>query len=185
MIKATFILLVTFLFFNSFVFADELSELRMKVENRDASAQFDLGFMFANGEGVTQDYKQAVYWYTKSAEQGDAGAQYNLALMFVNGEGVTQDYKQAVDWYRKAAEQGYAGAQNNLGLMFFEGKGVTQDYVQAHKWWNISAFEDFLAAASGGADARKNRDLVENKMTKEQVSEAQRLAREWMEAYKK
>jgi len=149
MIKARFILLVTFLCFNSFVFADELSELRMKVENRDASAQFDLGFMFANGEGVTQDYKQAVYWYTKSAEQG------------------------------------IASAQNNLGLMFFEGKGVTQDYVQAHKWWNISAFEDFLAAASGGADARKNRDLVENKMTKEQVSEAQRLAREWMEAYKK
>ena len=147
MIKARLILLVTFLFFNSFVFANDLSELRTKAENGDASAQYNLALKFYNGEGVTQDYKQAVYWYTKSAEQGDASA------------------------------------QNNLGFMFANGQGVIQDYVQAHKWWNISAFEGFLAAASGGADARKNRDLVENKMTKEQVAEAQRLASEWMEAY--
>ena len=59
-----------------------------------------------NGDGVPQDYKEAVKWYRLAAEQGYADAQYNLGLMYSNGEGVPQDYKEAVKWYRLAAEQG-------------------------------------------------------------------------------
>ena len=51
--------------------------------------------MYDNGQGVTQDYKQAVYWFEKAATQGLAKAQYNLGLMYSNGQGVTQNYKQA------------------------------------------------------------------------------------------
>ncbi|WP_415668886.1 tetratricopeptide repeat protein, partial [Vibrio rarus] len=47
-----------------------------------------LAFMYNTGEGVLQDYKLAVKWYTKAAEQGVAEAQYNLALMYYNGQGV-------------------------------------------------------------------------------------------------
>jgi len=36
----------------------------------EADAQFLLGLMYDNGEGVPQDYKQAIKWYTKVAEQG-------------------------------------------------------------------------------------------------------------------
>jgi TPR repeat protein len=43
-----------------------------------------------------KDYKQAVYWYQKAADQGYAGAQYNLGFMYVNGKGVLKDDKQAV-----------------------------------------------------------------------------------------
>ena len=64
--------------------------------------------MYDDGQGVPQDYKQAVKWYTKAAEQGNAEAQYNLALVYANGQGVPQDYKQAAKWYTKAAEQGNA-----------------------------------------------------------------------------
>ncbi len=60
--------------------------------------------------------------------------------------------------------------------MYNYGQGVPQDYIQAHMWYN-------LAAASGGDDDRemaaKNRDLIAEKMTSEQIAEAQRLAREW------
>ena len=52
------------------------------------------------------------------------------------------------------------------------GQGVTQDYVQAHMWFN-------LAAAQGDEIPRKNRDAVAERMTSEQIAEAQRLAREW------
>ena len=45
-------------------------------------APFYLGLMYYNGEGVTQDYKQAVKWWRKAAEQGDASAQYSLGLMY-------------------------------------------------------------------------------------------------------
>lgn len=32
--------------------------------------------------GVAKDYKQAVYWYRKAAEQGHAGSQHNLGNIF-------------------------------------------------------------------------------------------------------
>jgi len=137
-----------------------------------ASAQFDLGRMYYEGKGVAQDYKQALDWYAKAVEQGDASAQSNLGFMYDNGQGVVQDYVQAVYWYAKAAAQGYAYAQSNLGVMYETGQGVVQDYVQAHTWYNL--------AASQGLDiARKNRDIIEQRMTPQQIAEAQRLAREW------
>jgi len=70
--------------------------------------------MYQIGKGVTQDYKQAIEWYTKSAEQGYARAQCNLGYMYDNGEGVTQDYKQAFKWLTKSAEQGHDWAKNSL-----------------------------------------------------------------------
>jgi len=72
--------------------------------------------MYANGEGVTQDYKQAVYWYKKSAEQGYAGAQYNLGNMYYNGQGTTQNYKLAYVWESLAAAQGHESATKNRNI---------------------------------------------------------------------
>ncbi len=129
--------------------------------------------MYENGQGVLQDYKETVKWYTKSAEQGYAYAQYNLGVLYTNGQGVVQDYKEAVRWYRKGAEQGFASAQYNLGGMYSAGQGVRKNYVMAHMYWNI-------AAVSGQRYAIKNRDRVEGMMTSSQLAEAQKLAREWM-----
>jgi len=112
----------------------------------------------------------------KRAEQGDAVAQYNLGLMYKQGKGVPQDYKEAVRWYRVAAEQGDATAQYNLGGMYHEGQGVPQNYIQAHMWYNLAA------SSTTGEDrerAAKARDRTAEKMTSEQIAEAQRLAREW------
>jgi TPR repeat protein len=96
-------------------------------EQGHAPAQFNLGFMYDNGEGVPKDSQQAVVWYRKAAEQGDVHAQNNLGFMYGNGQGVPKDEQQAAAWYRKAAEQGYAGAQNNLGVMYYMGEGVPKD----------------------------------------------------------
>ncbi len=78
----------------------------------------------------------------------------------------------AVKWYRRAAEQGDARAQYNLGLLYANGEGVPQDFVQAHLWYS-------LAATRGDTDAQNNRDIVTKRMTREQIAEAQRLARDW------
>jgi hypothetical protein len=75
-----------------------------------------LGLIYSKGQGVPQDYKEAVKWYRLSAEQGVAQAQYKLGWMYSNGLGVPQDYKEAVKWYRLSAEQGVAQAQYNLGV---------------------------------------------------------------------
>ena len=95
--------------------SSDFDEVSAKAEQGDARAQYNLGSMYYNGKGVTQDYKEAVKWYTKAAEQGYAVAQSNLGYMYFNSEGVAQDYKETAKWWRKAAEQGYAEAQFNLG----------------------------------------------------------------------
>ena len=59
--------------------------------------------MYNFGEGVPQDYEQAVAWYRKAADQGNAGAQFCLGLMYENGQGVAQDYVRAHMWFNLAA----------------------------------------------------------------------------------
>ena len=63
--------------------------------------------MYAKGQGVKQDYVQAVKWWHMAAERGDAGAQLNLGVAHDKGEGVPQDYVQAHKWYNLAAMQSY------------------------------------------------------------------------------
>ena len=143
----------------------------------NALAQFNLGVMYDEGQGVPQDDAEAVKWYRKAADQGNALAQFNLGVMYGTGQGVPQDYAEAVKWYRKAADQGLAQAQFNLGLMYSKGQGVPQDYVEAHKWYNLSAAR---ATEKETRDmATKTRDIVAAYMTPAQVAEAQKLAREW------
>ena len=149
---------------------------REAAEQGNVAAQFNLGVIYSDGKGVPQDFTQAIPWYRRAAEQGSSAAQFNLGVMYDNGRGVPQDYREAFRWYRAAAEQGNAAAQHNLGLMYDNGQGVLQDYIQAHMWYN-------LATSSLSGQDREipsgNRDTVANKMTSEQIAEAQRLAREW------
>jgi TPR repeat protein len=140
-------------------------------EQGDANAQVFLGFMYDTGQGVTQNYKQAVDWYRKAVAQGNVDAINNLGFMYVHGHGVTQDYKHGADWLRKAAEQGHIVAQASLGSMYDTGQGVTQNYMHAYMWVS-------LAAAKGDKVAVNLRDTLSTKMTKNQILEAQKFARE-------
>ena len=91
------------------VWADDVSDFQETLQAAEqgvAEAQNNLGNMYANGQGVCQDYAEAVQWYRNAAEQGHAQAQNNLGLMYANGQGVRQDYAEAVQWFLKAAEQG-------------------------------------------------------------------------------
>ena len=69
-------------------------------------AQFNVGLLYENGQGVPQDYVQARQWYAKAAAQGYAGAQINLGRLYEFGHGVTQDYVLAHKWYILGAANG-------------------------------------------------------------------------------
>jgi TPR repeat protein len=150
-------------------YAIELTLLKPLAEQGNAAAQHNLGVIYDNGQGVPQDFAQAVKWFRKAADQGNAAAQNNLGSMYADGKGVPQDYVQALAWWHKAADQGDTAAQDNLGLMYANGRGVPQDYVQAHMWFN-------LAAAQGDKDAATDRDALAKLITPEQLAEAQKLA---------
>jgi TPR repeat protein len=146
---------------------------RLLAEQGNARAQDQLGGLYSTGFGVIQDYAEAANWYRLAAEQGYADAQFSLGHAYDYGKGVTQDYAEAVDWYQKAAEQGHAWAQSSLGMAYYFGKGVIQEDVVAHMWTNISS-------ANGHSTASAARGLVEERMTREQIAEAQTLARRCM-----
>ncbi len=152
---------------------------RKAAEQGFAPAQFDLGFMYFFGLGVTQDYAETARWYRKAAEQGYAVAQFRLGEMYALGQGVPKDLAEAVRLYRKVAEQeGAVLPQFRLGAMYALGQGVPQDYVQAYMWLSVSI-------TGGEKAAVEFRDTVAQGMTREQIDEAQHLAREWWEKHKK
>ena len=105
-----------------------------------------MGFMYANGERVPEDAREAVKWYRKAAAQGYAKAQFNLGFMYTKGKGVPKDDREAAKWYRKAAEQGLSNAQLNLGIMYMKGDGMSEDDREAVKWYRKAAEQGYARA---------------------------------------
>jgi TPR repeat protein len=95
--------------------------------------------MYAFGQGVPQDFAEAVKWFRRSAEQAEAVAQFNLGLSYESGRGVDQDYAEAANWYRRAANQGYPAAQKALAYAYDKGLGVERDQTQAATWYRKAA----------------------------------------------
>lgn len=147
-----------------------LREWRPLAEQGDAAAQFHIGVIYFNGQGVIQDYKEALKWYHLAAKKMGK-AQLNIGFMYFNGQGVIQDYKETLKWFTIAANGGYTTAQNNLAIMYFNGYGVLQDYVTAHMWANL---------ATSNGHSPKIRDMIAKKMTASQLEQAQKKAREWV-----
>lgn len=146
-------------------------EFRPLAERGNVLAQYKLGLMYNNGEGVPQDYRQAVDWFNRAAVLGYAPAQSSLGVKFEKGQGVKRNYSEAVRWYRFGAEQGYAMAQYRLGRMYVLGQGVRRDYTEAFAWFKI-------AAGQGIEDAATARDAIAARLTPKQLADAARKARE-------
>jgi curved DNA-binding protein CbpA len=119
----------------------DLQRLKMLGTQGNASAQNQLGQLYANGRGVPQDYAAAQRWYEKAAAQGNAWAQNQLGQLAADGRGVPQDYKKARQWWEQAAAQGVSQAQYNLGQLYANGRGVPQDYATARNWYEKSAVQ--------------------------------------------
>jgi uncharacterized protein len=153
-------------------YAEAVRVWRIAGDQGSVDAQFFLGKMYTDGQGVAQNDTEASHWFRRAADQGDAVSQYSLGFNYANGRGVPRNEAEAVRWYRMAADQGLAGAQLNLGVMYANGRGVPQNHVEAYKWFALSA-------AQGNANAVTARDLVARLMTPAQIAEAQRLAAAW------
>jgi len=153
-------------------YATALREWQPLAKQGQAAAQYHLGLLYANGQGVSKDDAQARQWYEKAANQGLALAQVNLGSLYDYGRGGPQDFRMAIRWYLRAANQGNELAQQKLGLLYERGDGVPKDFVQAYMWYK-------LGAAKGGTTGVLRRDELASRMTSDQLTEAKKLAREW------
>ena len=88
-----------------------VEDLEQGAELGIALMQYYLGIKYYSiGQGVPQDYKEAMKWFRKAAEQGHAIAQYNLGFMYYKGRGIPQDYVESYAWFNISAAQGDEGA---------------------------------------------------------------------------
>lgn len=120
--------------------------LRKAATKGDLRAQNNLGYLFEHGLGITQDYIQALQWYSRAAEGGLADAQYNLATLYHYGRGVAQNHKAAYEWYLQAAGAGFADAQYMMGESLRMGWGTSKDGISALSWYLKAAKKAHAAA---------------------------------------
>ena len=151
-------------------FSKAVKWLRKAADQSNVQAETALGYCYATGQGVAKEQTEAAKWYRKAAEQNFAPAEFNLGNCYANGQGVAKDDAEAVKWYRKAAEQNFAQAQISLALSYALGQGVVKDYVESYKW-------TLLAASQGDKDAKETMPILENNMSREQIAEGQKVAR--------
>jgi hypothetical protein len=137
------------------------------------TAEYQMGLRFANGEGVTQSYENAMKWFAKASNAGDAVAQWKLGLGYLKGIGVTQDGSQALIWLKRAANNGVPQAQRTLSEMYLIGLETPIDYVRAYTWANIASELD-------EHDSDKDRlQTIRSRMTPIQIADAERRTSIW------
>lgn len=112
-------------------------DLLRRAEAGEASAQFDLGWCYYSGEGVVQNYKEAVKWCRMAAEQGDADAQFNLGVCYGKGKGVVLDYDEAYFWLLIASANGQTLAPENRDIVGGKLTQQKREQIQARaaKWF--------------------------------------------------
>ena len=136
--------------------------------------QARLGKAFYWGNGVTQDYAQALNWFQKAASQDDARSESYLGMMYSQGQGVAKNSVEAERWFRSAAEQNDVIGQLNLGKGYMNGDGLPVEYVQAYKWLSLA-----IKHKGQDAQAASLRDQVTLKMAPAEIVEAEALAGKW------
>ena len=104
-------------------------------ENGIAEAQFVLASMYAKGQGVSQDYQEAIKWYFQLAEK--QGTKQRETDFYYDWR--KSNIPQALKFLTNNAENGIAKAQNNLGMIYAHGQYVPQDEQQAFKWYRLAA----------------------------------------------
>ncbi len=141
-----------------------------RAEKGNGEDQFIVGLMLLRGDGMSQNYGEAIKWFERAAEQNHAGAELNLGLLYKNGRGVLQDFNTAGQWFARAARRGHPEAEYQLGTLYKVGEGVEHDMKQAYAWYNLSAAQGFEPAVAA-------RETITSFMSAAEIAEAQALSR--------
>ena len=65
-----FLILIFTILFGFQLYGQSFNDIKKSAEQGYAKAQYNLGWMYLNGEGTLIDKKQAAYWIKKSYENG-------------------------------------------------------------------------------------------------------------------
>lgn len=122
----------------------------------DSEAQYQTGYCYAHGQGVTADYRQAAKYWLMAAKQHHAKAQMYLGTLFEKGLDVPKDVAKAAQCYQSAVNQDLAEAKVRLAMLYMQGQGVEHDPKKA-----ITLF--IQAANQGDPSAQYNLGIAYDK----------------------
>jgi TPR repeat protein len=149
----------------------QISDDTPEAPDNSPSGTYERGLAFEFGEGVPQSYMTAFEFFKKSADLNHAPAQYKVGLAYAYGQGTEKDPAVAAEWYKKSASQGYALAQRTLATLYMSGEGIEQNKPLALAWYDI------LADSGNVMDAHR-RDALKEKLTSDEIDEANKLKQE-------
>jgi len=132
-------------------FAEAYCLWRPLAEQGNAAAQFQLGWLYANGEGLRQNPASAADWWERAAHNGHADADLALAQAYRNGRGRDKDMKQAVYWLLVGVRNGNDEAQEILRGM--AGSGIEPAVAELGRLLRDGGWQVLGDAASVNADS--------------------------------
>jgi GAF domain/PilZ domain/Sel1 repeat len=97
--------------------APTLEQLRQLADQGDPSVEYALGARYAFGDGVGQNYSEAVRWFFRAAEQGHVISQATLGAYYMAGRGVSVDLSKAYFWAYVARAGGDAGSKLRVEML--------------------------------------------------------------------
>jgi TPR repeat protein len=131
----------------------------------------------------------------EQSRAGDADAQYLLGRTYEIGAGVEEDFVNAYAWYVIADSSGNPGGKDaarqltpklspsdiasvrsKIGFLYASGAYVPRDFIKAYIWLS-------LAAVAGDPAAAREKSLLSQKMTQEEITEADNRASDWLKRH--
>lgn len=145
-----------------------------KAAGKDSAvAHYNLGVMYENGDGVTQNHARAVSYYWRALQGGHRKAESSIANIFRDSETTVQEFRtvgimyinkqaycEAMKWLKKA--KGDACAYRYIGFLYQKGFGVKADPIMAAKY--------YIQALANGYE-RVQKDIDSMDLTDEQWHE--------------
>ncbi len=161
------------------LYSKAIEKLKSSAKSGDSRAQLELGDLYIAGKHLKRNEQQGVKLIRNSAENGNAEAQTRLGFYYFIGYQHVEDYSESYKWYKLAAQQGYPLALSNLAGMYEKGIYVPKNDIRAHMWYNlaITASVNHKRFSDITDDWRGRKSNIEKRLTRQEITQAQNLAR--------
>ena len=124
--------------------AQALERLTKAAEAGQDCAQYALGKIYRDGQGVEKDIQKAVALFTLAATKENSFAAFALGKLYLAGDAaLPRDPAAALKWLTYAAELGNQFAQYRLGKLLLKGDdGIPKDVIAAIRWLTAAAKQE-------------------------------------------
>jgi len=126
----------------------------------DAASLLLVGSAYFTGEGVEQDFEEAVRWFQRAAARGVSEGKHALAVARLTGKGIEQDPARAIEALEALVEAELGLAYVTLGRIYLDGEFVERDLARARELFRAACakrqaegylyYSELLAKGRGG-----------------------------------